>query len=336
MKHLATLTEPTSLPHASCHDVLDRGAEPAFDLTISIVSFQTPLLLRQCLDAIAPTRQELRLQVIVVDNASGDESAALVEQNYPWVQLVRNPRNLGFGAAHNQAIRQANARAILLLNSDAAPRPGALSTLVRYLDDHADVGVVGPLLRYPDGRIQPSRRRFPTNATFFFESTQLQRFFPRNGILRRYYFQDQSDAREQDVDWLVGACLCVRTEAIAAAGLFDEHFFMYSEEIDWCRRIRQHGWRIVFLPTVEVAHVEGGSSQRDLAARDRAFQTSKLRYAAKWHGAWVARALRLYLVLEYLVRALEESIKLAMGSRVHERRARLKVIRSGLGQALRG
>jgi N-acetylglucosaminyl-diphospho-decaprenol L-rhamnosyltransferase len=133
---------------------------------------------------------------------------------------------------------------------------------VHYLDQHQDVAVVGPRLLYPDGRTQPSRRRFPTAATLFAESTQLQRFWPRNEMLRHFYVEDRSDDEEQDVDWLAGACLCVRGQAAREVGLFDERFFMYSEELDWCRRFKAAGWRVVYLPTAQVSHVEGASTAR--------------------------------------------------------------------------
>ncbi len=306
------------------------------DLAVSIVSFRTPDLLRRCLDALAAQREQLDLQVIVVDNTSEDGSPELVEHEFPWVRLIRNARNVGFGAAHNQALRAADARHFLVLNSDAAPRPGALGTLVGYLDTHPGVAVVGPKLRYPNGTVQPARRRFPTVATLFFESTQLQRLWPDNAILRRYYVADRDDDTEQEVDWLVGACLCIRASATAEVGLFDERFFLYSEELDWCRRFRQAGWQIVYVPSAEVMHQEGASTGLDLANRDRQFQSSKMHYVAKWHGAGVARALRAYLVLEYGVRGVEEMVKLALGSRVDERRARLRIIGSGMRHALRG
>jgi GT2 family glycosyltransferase len=307
------------------------------DLVVSIVSYRTPDLLAGCLTAIEPQRADLRIHVTVVDNASGDGSADLVAERFPWVHLVRNARNVGFGAAHNQALRQAATRArhLLVLNADAAPCPGSLRALVTFLDAHPDVAVVGPRLRYPDGHIQPSRRRFPSPVTLFLESTQAQRFWPDNRALRRYYMSDRADDQTQDVDWLVGACLCVRAEAARQVGLFDERFFMYSEEVDWCRRFRAAGWRVVYDPDVEVVHLEGASTRLDLAARDRHFQASKLRYARTWHGWPTATALRMYLVLEYVARALEEGVRLAQRSRVEQRRARLQVIASGLRAVLR-
>jgi N-acetylglucosaminyl-diphospho-decaprenol L-rhamnosyltransferase len=307
------------------------------ELSVSVVSYRTPALLVQCLNALAAQRASVDMDVTVVDNASGDDSAGMVASQFPWVRLVRNQRNAGFGAAHNQVLRGARGRYWLVLNSDAAPVPGAVRSLVDFLDQHPRVAVVGPRLRYPDGTLQSSRRRFPTVATLFVESTQLQRFWPRHPVLRRYYFADRpEDDRPQDVDWVVGACLCVRAAAAAEVGLFDEGFFMYSEELDWCRRFRAAGWRVAYLPSAEVAHLEGGSSRLDLAARDRLFQASKLRYAGKWHGRWVAGALRTYLVAEYVARAAEEGLKLALGSQVPARRTRLRVIGSGLRATLRG
>jgi N-acetylglucosaminyl-diphospho-decaprenol L-rhamnosyltransferase len=305
------------------------------DLSVSVVSYRTPALLEQCLAALGVERETIDLDVTVVDNASGDGSAEMVADAFPWVRLIRNERNLGFGAAHNQALRDARGRFLLVLNSDAAPRQGALQSLLDFLVDNPRVAVAGPRLRYPDGSIQPSRRRFPSMATLFMESTQLQRYWPDNAVLRRYYMADRPADEAQDVDWLVGACLCVRAEAVGQVGLFDEQFFMYSEELDWCRRFRSAGWRIAYVPRAEAVHLEGASARLDLAARDRHFQASKLRYAAKWHGPGVARALRTYLIVEYMARACEEGVKLALGSRAAERRARLRVIGSGLRHALR-
>jgi N-acetylglucosaminyl-diphospho-decaprenol L-rhamnosyltransferase len=306
------------------------------DVSVSVVSYCTSVLLRQCLSALEQQRSDVAMDVTVIDNASADGSADMVAAEFAWVRLVRNARNIGFGAAHNQALRSADARYCLILNSDATPNPGALRTLVDFLDAHPRIAVAGPRLRYPNGAVQPSRRRFPSVATLFVESTQVQRFWPDNRILRRYYVADRSDAEAQEVDWLVGACLCVRTSAVQQVGLLDERFFMYSEELDWCRRFRAAGWGVAYVPSAEVRHMEGGSSRLDLAARDRLFQASKLQYAAKWHGAGIALALRAYLIVEYMARAFEESLKLALGSRAAERRERLRVIGSGLRHALRG
>ncbi len=278
---------------------------PEVELSVSIVSYRAPGPLRACLDALAAERDHVDLDVTVVDNAPGDGSAEMVKREFPWVRLIGNARNVGFGAAHNQVLREAHGRYWLILNSDTAVQLGALATLVAAMDAQPDVAVAGPKLRHPS-----------------------------NSILSKYYVKDRSDDEAQDVDWLSGACLCVRASAAQDVGLFDERFFMYSEELDWCRRFRAAGWRVSYVPSAEVIHLEGASSRLDLAARDRLFQSSKLAYAEKWHGPAVALALRAYMVLEYVARAAEESVKLAIGSRVPERRARLRIIGSGLRSAL--
>lgn len=304
------------------------------DLSVSIVSYRTRDLLRRCLAALEVERQRLNLDVTVVDNASRDGTLEMLAAEFPWVRVIQNQRNVGFGAAHNQVLRQARGCYWLVLNSDTVVTEGTLGTLVAFMDANPHVAVAGPKLRYPDGEVQSSRRRFPSLATLFLESTQVQRFWSGNAVLRRYYVADRSDDDCQDVDWLVGACLMARASAAADVGLFDERFFMYSEELDWCRRFRAAGWRISYVPAAEVVHVEGASSRGDLAARDQRFQASKLAYVAKWHGAPAAAALRSYLVLEYVFRAAEEGFKLALGSRANERRARLRVIGSGLRSTL--
>ncbi len=316
--------------------VQDARPQTGTTLAVSVVSYRTPELLAACLRSLERERRQLALDVTVTDNASGDGSAELVAERFPWARLVRNTENVGFGRAHNQALRGSDARYLLVLNADAEVQPGALSRLARYLEEHPGVGAVGPRLRYPDGRTQPSRRRFPTPSTFFLESTQLQRLFPSAPTIHRYYVLDRSDDETQDVDWLVGACVCVRGEAASQVGLFDERFFLYSEELDWCRRLRAAGWRVVYLPEAEVTHLEGGSSRHDLVARDVHFQESKLRYVEKWHSRRLAALLRGYLLVEYVARAAEETLKLVLGSRPAVRRERLYVILGYLRRTLRG
>jgi GT2 family glycosyltransferase len=271
-----------------------------------------------------------------VDNASSDGSAAMVRQHFPQVRLIANESNLGFTHGNNQGIAASQGRYVLLLNPDTAVIGEAVATLLAFLEAHPDVGVVGPQLRYPDGSIQPSRRRFPTLATAFVESTVLQPLFVGSSLLRRYYVADQPDNVTQDVDWLVGACLLVRREAIEQAGPLDEGFFMYSEELDWCRRIKQAGWRIVYLPAAQVIHYEGKSSEQNLAARDLRFHSSKVRYFRKHHGPWPAELLRLFLLGTFVWQLAVESLKWLVGHKRPLRASRvmsyLEVLRSGLVQ----
>jgi len=211
---------------------------------------------------------------------------------------------------------------------------GALTTMVEYLDAHPRVGVVGPRLLYPDGSVQSSRRRFPTLATAFLESTILHQWFPDNPAARRYHMLDQPDDQVQPVDWLVGACLMVRRQAIEEVGLLDEGFFMYSEELDWCRRIKGQGWGVVYLPDARVVHYEGKSSEQVIPARHLHFQRSKVRYFRKHHGRWQAEVLRLFLLATYVYQLIVEGLKWLVGHKRPLRAARVKaywnVLRSGL------
>ncbi|MFQ5593645.1 MAG: glycosyltransferase family 2 protein, partial [Anaerolineae bacterium] len=225
-------------------------------------------------------------------------------------------------------------RYVLLLNPDTEIVDDALATMVSFMDSQPDVGVVGPQLRFPDGTIQSSRRRYPTLATAFMESTVIQQWWPDNPVARRYYVLDQPDDAIQDVDWVVGACLMARREAIKEAGLLDEDFFMYSEELDWCRRIKDRGWRVIYLPTARVIHHEGKSSEQVVPARHIHFQRSKVRYFRKHHGRRPATLLRTFLLATYAYQIAVEVSKWILGHKRPLRRERMaaywQVLRSGL------
>lgn len=304
----------------------DKFHDDGLDVSVVVVSYNVRELVCRCLDSIDAATYGLTVEQVVVDNASTDGSVELIETRHPDVRLIASDRNLGFGAANNLGFRQVRGRFVLLLNPDAELRPGALETLVAFLDRHPDVGVVGPRLRFPDGSVQPSRRRFPTLATLLIESAAPSRWWDGWPALRRFYVADRPDDQTQDVDWLVGAALLIRREALEGIGGFDERFFMYSEELDLARRIRERGWRLVYHPAAEVVHHEGKSSEQNLARRAMLFNESKARYAAKWAGADVGRALRLYLLLNTLYDLAAESAKLILGYKPALRRARVAAL----------
>jgi N-acetylglucosaminyl-diphospho-decaprenol L-rhamnosyltransferase len=300
------------------------------DLSIVIVSWNVRGLLRQCLHSIFAAAERPSCQVIVVDNASTDGSAEMVEAEFPSVQLIRNSTNRGFPAANNQGLALARGRYVLLLNPDTEVRGAALATLVDYADHHPDVAVVGPRLLHADGSPQRSRYRFPTLATALFESTWLQPIAPRR-LLTRYYALDLPDDEPCDVDWARGAALLMRRAATEHVGPLDEGFFMYSEELDWCRRARSAGWRVVWLPTAEIVHHEGKSSEQVVAARHIHFQTSKVRYFRKHHGRAAATALRLFLLGNYAWQMALEGAKWLVG---HKRALRAQRV-AAYAQVLR-
>jgi len=308
--------------------------ERGLDVSVVIVSWNVHHLLRQCLRSVFDT-QGLVLEVIVVDNASTDGSVDMVRREFPGVHLIANADNRGFPAANNQGIRVARGRYVFLVNSDAEVLGDALAAMVAFADAHPEVGVVGPQLLNPDGSVQSSRRRLPTLATALFESTWLQPYAPRR-LLERYYVLDRPDDATLDVDWVKGAALMARREGIEQVGLMDEDFFMYSEELDWCRRFREAGWRVVYLPTAQIIHHEGKSSEQVLPARHIYFQSSKVHYFRKYHGSVVAETLRLFLLVNYAWQLGIEGAKWLVGHKRSLRTDRIAAYRQVLRSGLRG
>lgn len=300
--------------------------------TPSIFNLQSPDLL-------------ISLEVIVVDNASHDDTPAQIAAHFPWVRVIASDKNLGFTGGNNRGFAASHGRFIYFLNPDTeltnlqSPISQSLSALYAAITPDPTIGVAGPQLRYADGAPQPSARRFPTPWTGFFESTWLGRAWPSNPWARRLLMADWPADRAGEVDWLVGAALLCRREALNAVatpdGPFDEGFFMYSEELDLCRRIQQAGWRIVYEPAALVIHHEGKSSEQVSTQRHIRFNTSKVRYWRKWFGPRWGEALRRYLLLEYRVQIRVEQVKLGLGQKPALRRERIAAYREVIQSELR-
>lgn len=337
------------------------------NLAVVIVSWNVCDLLRRCLLSIDASLagSGVSYATVVVDNASSDGTPAMLRRDFPHVRLLEPGRNLGFASGNNLALRElgfgarrgANADSVaapcsyvLLLNPDTQVVGDALPQLVRYLETHPDVIAVGPRLQYADGTVQSSRRRFPTRLTFFWESTPLERLWPTNPWVRSYRCLDRSDTAEQRVDWLVGAALLVRGTTIARAGLLDEGFFMYSEELEWQYRLQSAapgapgagckphptaGGRIAYLPTAVVIHHEGKSSEQVPAGRHIHFQRSKIRLARVLRSRGFAEVLRIFLLGCYGWELAVESAKYLLGHRRDLRRQRIGVYAGVLRSRLR-
>jgi N-acetylglucosaminyl-diphospho-decaprenol L-rhamnosyltransferase len=308
----------------------------AIDLSIIIVSWNVCDLLRKCLKSIEQGKSDLNIEVIVVDNASSDGSQNMVRDEFPTVKIDAQSENVGFPRGNNLGLENAKGRYFLLLNPDTEVVDDALSILVQYLEDHPAVGLVAGQLLNPDETIQSSIRRFPTVATGLFESTWLQGLAPRR-LLDRYYFADAPTDTAVEVDWVVGACMMVRKELIEQVGLLDEAYYMYSEELDWCKRIKSDGWQIVYLPTAQIIHHAGKSSEQAVPERHVNFQRAKLRYFRKYHGSLVTLLIRVVLLANYFEQLIIELIKGLFGHKRDMRRQRVaaywKVLRSGLPPA---
>ncbi|MGC8839005.1 MAG: glycosyltransferase family 2 protein [Anaerolineae bacterium] len=319
------------MPHQATMDDASR-----VDLSVIIVNWNVRDLLARCLESLRAEAEHEEghilslaassylFEVIVVDNASSDGSVEMVQGRYPWVRLLANAANRGFTQANNQGLALARGRYLLLLNPDTEVRPGALHTMLQWMDAHPRAGALGPRVRYPDGSVQPTRRRFPTLATAFLESTFLHQWFPHNPVARRYHMADQSDEEEQAVDWVVGACLLLRGDAVREVGPLDEGFFMYSEELDYCARLRAAGWEVAYLPAAEIVHYEGRSSEQVPVARQYHFDVSKVRFYRKRHGAAAGTLVRLFLLFGYAVQLALEGAKWLVGHRRDLRAQRVR------------
>jgi len=306
-------------------------------LSVIIVNWNVRDLLHRAVSSVLASWDDRPgLEIIVVDNSSRDSSVDMVQANFPQVYLIANRENRGFTGGNNQGINAATGEFLLLLNPDTEIVNSALPCLIDYAKIHPDVGMIGPQMLWPDGSVQSSWRRFPSLPVLFLESTWLQALTPRR-ILRDYYAQDKADDAEQDVDWITGAAMLTRREVIEQVGGMDEGFFMYSEEVDWCRRIKQAGWRVVYYPNARIIHHEGKSSEQVVAARHIYFQSSKVRYTRKYHGTAAAECLRLWLMGQYVGQIGIEGVKWLAGHRRALRAARIdayrQVLRSKLDQS---
>ena len=300
-----------------------------FDLSIIIVSWNVCELLRACLEAVLA--EPLRQEVLVVDNASSDGTVAMVQERFPQARVIANAENLGFTGGNNQGIRGSRGCYVLILNPDTRPQPGALSAMLALMEAHPDAAAVGPELLWPDGSVQSSRRRFPTLVTGLLESTLMQQYWRDNRVLRRYYCQDLPTDQPQAVDWVVGACIMLRRAALDQVGLFDEGYFMYSDELDWCFRAKRTGWQVYHLPQAKVVHYHGKSSEQNLLARELRFQDSKLRFFGKHYGRWQAQLLRLFLLGTYGVELTALSTKMLVSRHnLAGRRARRDLLAGAL------
>jgi N-acetylglucosaminyl-diphospho-decaprenol L-rhamnosyltransferase len=305
------------------------------DLCIIIISWNVTALLDACLRSIYTQGVgPYSYEVVVVDNASSDTSAMMIRTQYPQAQLITNNTNLGFTKSNNLALAGCEARYALLLNPDTRVTEGAIQSMLDYMEAHPKVGMVGPRLVYGDGKPQSSRRRFPSLGMALAESTPWEWHFPQNRLVRAYHLEDRPEDQVQRVDWVTGACMLVRREVWDQVGVFDEHFFMYSEELDWCWRICKAGWIIVYLPTVTVIHYGGASSGLGAAAWSVHFNTSKVYYFYKYHGWVQTTVLRILVLLMYVCELVIESLKWLIGHKRSLRservRAYTRIIRSGL------
>ncbi len=249
------------------------------DLGIVILNWNTRDLLRRCLETVYASQGDFTYQVAVVDNASTDDSAAMVRDTFPQTQLIVSPTNGGYPYGNNLGLRALGfgdrgqvtpdaPRYAVLLNPDTEVPPSAFYDMLTFMDAQPKIGVAGPKLVLPDGSLDKAcRRSFPTPITSLYHFLGLAKLFPSSPRFARYNMTYLPIDQEAEVDSVVGAYMQVRREAIEAVGLLDEVFFMYGEDLDWAYRIKEAGWSVVYHPQVAVKHVKRAASRQSPRAQ---------------------------------------------------------------------
>jgi len=260
------------------------------DLSIIIVNYNTRNLLRDCLISIYDNQGNINFNIVVIDNASPDDSAEMIETEFPQVTLIASKVNSGFAYANNQGLRQVGfaddgpprphaPRYALLLNPDTLLPSTALADMIAFMDQHPEAGAVGPKLVRPDGSLDLAcRRAFPTPEVSFYRMVGLSKLFPQSPLFGRYNMTFADPDELIEVDSVVGAFMMVRREAIAQAGLLDEIYFMYGEDLDWAYHIKANGWKIYYNPAVTVTHVKRAASRHSPIAQIEFYRAMDIFY----------------------------------------------------------
>jgi GT2 family glycosyltransferase len=243
-------------------------------------------------------------EVVVVDCASSDRSVAMVREGYPTVRVLELERNVGYGAGNNEGAALAGGEYLLLLNPDAWPVGDAIARLATFLDSHPRAALVGPRLLSPDGILQPSVRGFPTLWRLATEYFFLRWFAPRTRLLNAFYAANFDHRSHREAEFVSGAAVLIRRPAFNEAGGFDPAFFMFNEEVDLCRRLRDIGWTVEFMPEAEFIHVGGASTRTVRSDMYREQLRSHLRFLAKHEGSAAAENARVLLLWAMRLRAL--------------------------------
>ncbi|MGQ9729840.1 MAG: glycosyltransferase family 2 protein [Candidatus Zipacnadales bacterium] len=255
-------------------------AQPV-QISLCIVSWNVRDDLVGCLDSLRDASRGVRTEVIVVDNASTDDTVAVIRERFPEVLLICNDRNRGFAAATNQAMAEARGQYLLLLNPDTLLPPNVLAELLAVAEAHPEAGILAPKLLNPDGSLQYSCRRFPTIMAAMFRHTLLGRLFPRNRWAAEYIMEEWAHEGVQEVDWVSGACMLVRRELYERIGPLDEGFFWGSEDVDYAYRCHAAGYRVLYTSRPAIIHAVGRSSDQVPIRTVANFHRSMLRLYRK-------------------------------------------------------
>ncbi|MFZ5364069.1 MAG: glycosyltransferase family 2 protein [Patescibacteria group bacterium] len=264
------------------------------DLSIIILNYRARGLLKECLKGIKMVHPKLDYEIIVVDNASGDGTAQMMRESFPEINFIASEENLGYAKGNNLGIKKARGRYVMIVNPDIIVFPGVLESLVHFLDERQDVGIVGPKLLNPDKSLQYSCYRFPGFWEPVYRRTPLGRFDFAKKKLDHYLMKDFDHNSVREVDWLLGGCLLIRRKALDDVGFLDERYFAYFDDVDLCRSIWEKKWKVVYNPEVSVIHfhrresAEGHWLGAIFKKVTRIHLASWLKYFKKWGRKTIA------------------------------------------------
>lgn len=279
------------------------------NLSVIIVNFNTSSLLKSCLDGLFSSLKLSditdKTEVIVIDNASSDNSVNAVKQNFPKVSIIINKQNLGFARANNQGIIKSKGKYILLLNSDARVCDRAIEKSMAFLEKNKSIGVIGGKLMYENKTLQKSLGFFPHLTSVFNWMFFIDDIAQLGNFIKAYHIENPGFYRiSQKVDWVSGAYFMIKKDVVDKVGLLDESLFMYGEEVDWCYRIKKAGYEVIYDPGIEIIHDKGGSSE---AGRDAGIieELKFIRYFfEKYHPGWQQEAVKIILRLGCRLRSI--------------------------------
>lgn len=267
------------------------------DVSFIIVSWNSRDLLVKCIDSILSRKLKIRYEVIVVDNASTDDSAETVRVRYPGIKLIENKENFGFAKSNNIGIRSSSGKYVCLINSDVEVLESCVDKLYDFMESDPSVGIVGPKIVGRDNLVQRSCMGFPTLWNLFSRAMALDLLFPRTKLFGSYMMTYCTHDSVREVDVINGCFWMVRRKTMLCVGLLDETFFIYAEDIDWCRRFKQSGARVIYYPFAEAIHYGGGSSKNAPIRFYMEMQKANFSYWKKYHNIASQQA---YLLLRIL------------------------------------
>jgi GT2 family glycosyltransferase len=273
-------------------------------LSVIIVSWNAKKYVEDCLNSLYRSAGPVETEIIVVDNASSDGTPEMIAGEFPEVRLIQNNQNLGFGKANNIGIRIATGRYVCLVNSDVIVSPGCLSFMVDYLSQNPTIGLLGPKMLGANGETRRSTMRFPTIWNSLCRALAVDSLFHDSPLSGGFLARDFGHDEVRDVDILNGWFWMTHRKALDEVGLLDERFFMYGEDVDWCRRFHDRGWRVVFNPDAAAVHYGGASSHAAPVRFYIEMQRADIQYWAKHHGTAATMAYSLISCVYHTVRII--------------------------------